>query len=42
MADFCLATRMSVTEYRQLTRAEYVAFCKALGKGSADTEQWLI
>lgn len=41
MALFCLATRMSVTEYRQLTRAEYVAFCQALGTGSADDMSWL-
>lgn len=35
MALFCLATRMSPNEYRQLTRVEYVAFCQALD-GSAN------
>lgn len=30
MAVFCLATRMSPSEYLSLTREQYVAFCKAL------------
>ena len=30
MADFCLATKMSPTEYRALTQAEYAAFVRVL------------
>jgi hypothetical protein len=30
MAQFCLATQMSPTEYRQLTQIEYVAFVETL------------
>jgi hypothetical protein len=30
MADFCLATKMSPTEYRSLTSAEYKAFVKVI------------
>lgn len=30
MAQFCLATNMSPTEYRQLTQIEYVAFVHTL------------
>jgi hypothetical protein len=32
MADFCLATNMSPTEYRSLTQAEYAAYVKALNR----------
>jgi hypothetical protein len=41
MAEFCLMTRMSPAEYRQLTRAEYIAYCNALSSGSADDMSWL-
>ena len=32
MADFCLATKMSPTEYRSLSQAEYKAFVKTLNR----------
>lgn len=32
MADFCLATNMSPTEYRSLTQTEYAAFVKVLNR----------
>jgi hypothetical protein len=35
MAAFCLATRMSPSEYRSLTKEEYMAYAKCLN-GSAD------
>jgi hypothetical protein len=30
MAQFCLATQMSPTEYRQLTQVEYLAYVEVL------------
>lgn len=30
MADFCLATKMSPSEYRSLTQVEYAAFVKVI------------
>jgi hypothetical protein len=32
MADFCLATKMSPTEYRSLSQTEYKAFVKILNR----------
>ena len=32
MADFCLATKMSPTEYRSLSQVEYKAFVKILNR----------
>jgi hypothetical protein len=34
MAEFCIATGMTPTEYRNLTLAEYVAFCDAIRERS--------
>lgn len=34
MAAFCLATRMSPSEYRSLTKEEYVAYVKCLNSSA--------
>jgi hypothetical protein len=33
MAEFCLATKVSPTEYKRLTIEEFKAFVEAHGKG---------
>jgi hypothetical protein len=37
MADFCLATKMQPSEYRNLSLREYGAFVKALEDRGGDT-----
>jgi hypothetical protein len=37
-AEFCVATRMSPTEYEALTLYEYRAFIEALGSSRGETE----
>lgn len=32
MADFCLATNMSPSEYRSLSQTEYAAFVRTLNR----------
>jgi hypothetical protein len=42
MADFCIAAKMSPSEYRKLTATEYIAFINALSnRNGSDLEEWL-
>jgi hypothetical protein len=39
MAEFCIATRMTPTEYRKLTILEFGEFVKALDGRSVDIQE---
>jgi hypothetical protein len=42
MADFCVATKMSPSEFRKLTATEYIAFIDALStRNGSDLDEWL-